>query len=141
MAFWAGLPIVGKVIDGLFGLIDQTIEDKDKAAELKTQLNDVLLNSDLTKFTTQMQAQASTILAEAKGESWLQRNWRPTIMLMFGVIIANNYILFPYLSAFWSEAPMLEIPPDMWGLIKLGLGGYVVGRSAEKGIAVWKGAM
>jgi hypothetical protein len=26
----------------------------------------------------------------------------------------------------------LAIPPDMWDLLKLGVGGYVMGRSAEK---------
>ena len=60
-------------------------------------------------------------------------------MLTFVAIIANNYILYPYLSLFWGEAPVLEIPPDMWGLLKIGLGGYVVGRSAEKVAKVIKG--
>ena len=59
-------------------------------------------------------------------------------MLVFVVIIANNYIIYPYLSLFWPEAPTLEIPPDMWGLLKIGLGGYVVGRSAEKAVTAWK---
>ena len=33
---------------------------------------------------------------------------------------------------------MLEIPPDMWGLLKLGLSGYIVGRSGEKMVTAWK---
>ncbi len=59
-------------------------------------------------------------------------------MLTFVAIIANNYILYPYLALFWSDAPVLEIPPDMWGLLKIGLGGYVVGRSGEKIATAWK---
>jgi len=78
------------------------------------------------------------IIAEAQGGSWLQRNWRPVTMLVFVAIIANNYILFPYLSLLGGPAVKLEIPPDMWGLLKLGIGGYIVGRSAEKGVAAWK---
>jgi len=35
--------------------------------------------------------------------------------------------------------PKADIPPDMWDLLKLGIGGYVVGRSVEKGVKVWKG--
>ena len=31
-----------------------------------------------------------------------------------------------------------DIPPDMWDLLKLGVGGYVLGRSVEKGVKVWK---
>jgi len=53
-------------------------------------------------------------------------------MLVFVAIIANNYLLYPYLALFWTKAPMLELPPDLWALLKIGLGGYTVGRSAEK---------
>ena len=56
----------------------------------------------------------------------------------FVFIIANNYILYPYLSLFFTEAPVLAIPPDMWDLLKIGLGGYVVGRSGEKMVKAWK---
>ena len=76
--------------------------------------------------------QASVVIAEMNSGAWLAQNWRPITMLTFVAIIANNYILYPYLALFWSKAPVLQIPPDMWGLLKIGLGGYVVGRSGEK---------
>ena len=138
MGFLQGIPIIGKVVDGLFGLIDQAIPDKDRAQELKATLNQVMLNADLSKFSEQIQAQMNVILAEAKG-GWLQRNWRPGLMTLFGIIIANNHILYPYLSLFWDAAPIMSLPPEMWDLLKLGIGGYVVGRSVEKGIDKWKG--
>jgi len=84
-------------------------------------------------------AKRDIIVAEAKGESWLQRNWRPLIMSIFGVIIANNYILNPYLSAMFGIDIVLDLPPDMWDLLKIGIGGYITGRTAEKGIGIWKG--
>ena len=86
-----------------------------------------------------IELQASVVIAELQSGAWLAQNWRPITMLTFVAIIANNYILYPYLSLFWGEAPVLEIPPDMWGLLKIGLGGYVVGRSAEKVAKVIKG--
>ena len=74
------------------------------------------------------------IIAEAKGQSWLQRNWRPLLMAMFGVIIANNYIMFPYIELLLGKqyAVKLAIPENMWSLLKLGVSGYILGRSAEK---------
>jgi len=57
--------------------------------------------------------------------------------MVFVVIIANNYIVYPYLSLFWNQAPALAIPPEMWGLLKIGIGGYVVGRSVEKTVNVY----
>jgi len=138
MSFLAAIPIVGKVLDGVFGLVDQVVEDKDEKNKLKAQLEHVFRNADLTKFTSQLQAQRDVIVAEAMGKSFLQRNWRPGIMCLFGVIIANNYIIHPYVSALFGVNIMMPIPPEMWALLKLGISGYIVGRSAEKGLKIWK---
>lgn len=124
----------GKLLDGIFGTVDELVEDKDLANKLKQVLKERVL--DLLK--TEIEAAASIIRAEINSDSYLAKNWRPITMLVFVTIIANNYIIYPYLSLFFEQAPMLEIPPDMWGLLKIGLGGYVVGRSVEKGIQVWK---
>jgi len=122
--------IIGPLIGGLFGLIDKSVEDKDQAAKIKANLQTMVLTGQIKEI----EAAAQIIAAEANGDSWLQRNWRPLLMCLFGVIIANNYLIVPLLGT-----PMADIPPDMWELLKLGIGGYVVGRSVEKGVKVWKG--
>ncbi|GKT29217.1 holin family protein, partial [Aduncisulcus paluster] len=38
----------------------------------------------------------------------------------------------PLLESFWSKAPELALPVELWELMKLGVGGYTVGRSGEK---------
>ena len=139
MMWLSAIPIIGKVLGGVINLVDQVVEDKDEANKLKAKLTEVFNNADLTKFTQQLQSQTDIIVAEATGKSWLQRNWRPGLMTLFGIIILNNYILNPWLSAMFSINVVMEIPPEMWGLLKLGIGGYVVGRSVEKGISTWKG--
>lgn len=72
------------------------------------------------------------IIAETKSQSWLARNWRPILMLTIIAIIANNYVLFPYLNLFTSKVTMLVLPDHLWALLKIGVGGYIVGRSAEQ---------
>lgn len=138
MSWFSAIPLVGKFIDNLFGIIDQKVEDKDEANRLKQQIEMALQKADLTKFETQMKSQASIITAEAQGESWLQRNWRPMFMCILMLIIGNNYILAPYLDALFGWSVTLELEPHFWELVKLGLGGYIVGRSAEKGLKIWK---
>jgi len=114
-------------------LIDKLLPDPSQAAEAKLKLLALEQEGELTELV-----KASEIItAEAKSEHWITANWRPITMLTFVVIIANNYILYPYLSLFWASAPVLDIPPDMWQLLKLGLGGYVVGRSVEKTAKAW----
>ena len=116
-------------------LIDKVLPDPIQRAKAQALL--VKLHNE--GHLKEIEQGAETVRAEANGESWLQRNWRPLIMLMFGGIILNNYILYPYLSLFTDKTVSLPIPEDMWELIKIGLGGYVLARSAEKGIKAWKG--
>ena len=59
-------------------------------------------------------------------------------MVLFGIIIAKNQIVNPYLSAVFGVDVIMPIPPEMWGLLKIGMGGYIVGRSIEKGVKTWK---
>ena len=115
-------------------LIKRLFPDKEKQQEAQLEFQSMIADGSFKEF----EKQADIIIAEAQSKSWLTSNWRPCIMLLFGIIIANNYIIYPYLSLFMENAPMLEIPPDMWDLLKIGLGGYVVGRSAEKAVTVWK---
>lgn len=121
------LSLVPSILDKV--IPDPVERDKAKLEFMKQQQSGLL---------TELQGQIDIIQEEAKSEHWLTANWRPLTMLTFVVIIANNYILYPYLSLFWPDAPQLSIPPDMWDLLKIGLGGYVVGRSAEKGLKIWK---
>ena len=127
MSMLSLVPFAGKLIDKIF-------PDKSEAEKAKLKL----LELEQTGELEELRSASGIITAEAKSDHWLTANWRPITMLTFVAIIANNYILYPYLSLFWPEAPKLEIPPDMWGLLKIGLGGYVIGRSAEKGIKSWK---
>lgn len=134
MAWWTALigPVVNMFTKGL-DIIDDLVPDKDLAAKLKAALEQRIANIAHTEFISLLEARKEIILAEAKG-GWLQRNWRPGIMAMFGAIIGNNYIIAPYIGLFFGPEykMMLEIPPDMWGLLKLGISGYIVGRSIEK---------
>lgn len=121
---------VGTAIDSVGNVLDKlTTSDKEKLdarnalAEIERTLNLAVIAADV-EFA---KAQAETITAEAKSESWIARNWRPLIMLQFGFIVGYNYILAPIFSL-----TSLPIPPDLWELLKLGIGGYVIGRSAEK---------
>ena len=118
----------------LFGVIDKAVTDKDEANRLKSEIKSQLIDSKDSIVKAQMQV----ILAEAQGESWLQRNWRPLLMIVIVAIIANNYLLAPYLGAMFGVGLQLDLPERMWDLMTIGVGGYVTGRSIEKGVRSWK---
>ena len=121
-------------IGGIFkdiraAITGKEILDPNKQLELIQKVNEAE-----AKF---VQAQAQIISAEAKSEHWITSAWRPVTMLVFTAIIANNYILVPYVNAFGASVPTLELNDQMWELLKIGIGGYIVGRSAEKVAKTW----
>ncbi|MBI1910691.1 MAG: hypothetical protein HYS21_01680 [Deltaproteobacteria bacterium] len=75
---------------------------------------------------------ADVSVAEAQGQSWLQQNWRPLLMLTIIIIVANNYILYPCLSIFTDKVRVLDLPDRLWQLMEIGVGGYIMGRTVEK---------
>lgn len=141
MSFLSAIPLIGNVLDKAFSIIDKAVEDKDLANKLKQELQLTVMNNDYSAYEKEIQAKAEALVSEIKGQSWLQRNWRPILMLTFTYIIAHNYIIAPILRMFFfgTNMPVLDIPPDMWDLLKLGIGGYIVGRSAEKIVSSYNG--
>ena len=106
---------VGKVIDNLFTSDEERLKAKNEVFKV--------LQEQQLKL---QQLQTEIILAEANG-NWLQRSWRPILMLSFGFIVIYVKFIAPLFS--------LPIPPledEFWDLLQLGIGGYVVGRSVEK---------
>lgn len=108
-------PIIGDVVKSVF-------PDKEKAKELESALI-IKLNENATQLNI---AAADIIKAEAQSESWLARNWRPMVMVVFASLIVARW--FGWAAPNLSEAEYLKL----WSIVEFGLGGYVVGRSVEK---------
>lgn len=116
-------------IAGLFkpaaDLIDNLHTSKEEEMKLKNEL--VLAQNQITTQVIQLEsdllkAQSAIIVAEANGQSWMQRSWRPITMLTFLVlVVADTFGLTEF-----------RLSEQAWSLLQIGLGGYVVGRSAEK---------
>ena len=117
--------VVKGLIKPVTDLVDNLHTSEEEKLELKKQLTMVEneFSSKVLDYESRlMEAQSSIIKAEATGHSWMQRNWRPITMLTFLVLVVfDSFGVLPFRLA--SEA---------WTLLQIGLGGYVVGRSAEK---------
>ena len=111
----AALDIGGKLIDRLW-------PSPEDAAKAKLQLFEMAQKGELTELS----ARADIIKQEAASESWLASSWRPITMLTFTSLIVARW--------FGIAAPNLSVEEylKLWDIVQLGLGGYVMGRSAEK---------
>ena len=110
----------------LFNTIDKAVPDKDLQEKLKAQLQTQLLQSN----TQELQAAAKIIEAEAKAGLFAS-SWRPLLMYVLIFILVWNYVIGPVIKVFTGAIISFELPGDVWTLLNVGLGGYVVGRSAE----------
>ena len=121
-------PLIGDVVRRVLPA------DKDKAAAIESELNMALIGN----AAAIEQAAASVIIAEAKSEHKITAIWRPVLMLTITAIVAWNFLLAPLVELavmlFTNDQLPLSIPlPDqLWNLLMIGVGGYVVGRSGEK---------
>lgn len=123
----------GGIINAVGNVFDQLFTSDEERAQAKFKFAELLQSGALSEF----EGRINLILAEMNG-NWLQRSWRPILMLVIVTIVANNYLIYPYLSLFWDQAPKLVLPVELWELMKIGVGGYTVGRSAEKVAEVWR---
>jgi hypothetical protein len=142
MPFWAAIPIIGKIVAPLLGkvfdIIDDLVPDKDLAAKLKAEMQMSVMAMEHKEAMTLIQAQGDIVKAEIQGDSWIQRSWRPILMLVIVAIVANNYLIYPYLSMFTEKTVILNLPRELWNLMSIGVGGYIVGRSGERIAKNWK---
>ena len=117
--------IGGKVLD----IVDGVVEDNDEANRVKLEIQRQLIENK----SSELGASAKIVLAEAQG-SWLQRNWRPLLMVTFtGLIVAHWFGL---------TAPNIpeSVQNSLLNIVMVGVGGYVVGRSVEKIADKFKGS-
>jgi len=115
------LGAVAPMVKTLFSTIDKTIDNKAEAEKIKQNIQQQLLSGQLKE----LEAQASIITAEAKG-GWLQRNWRPLLMLTFAGLVVAHWFGF--------TAPNIpeSVQNSLLNIVLVGMGGYIVGRSGEK---------
>lgn len=108
-------------IEAVGSVIDNVVTNDDEKSQAKKELTEVVLSS-LNKVA---EVQGEVIKTEMNGNT-LQKSWRPITMLTFVVILVCKW--FGWTN---SEIP-LQLEIELMSLVKLGLGGFVVGRSVEK---------
>ncbi|BDF55292.1 MULTISPECIES: 3TM-type holin [Butyricimonas] len=109
---------VTNVVDAVSRFVDRLTLPAREKKQLETDLQKLIqeIERDL------VQARASIVVEETRG-NWLQRSWRPLVMLTFATIV---------LVGTFINVPILSDTSRFWDLLEIGLGGYVVGRSGEK---------
>ncbi len=118
----------GKIVEDVGTAIDNLTTSNEEKSNAKNAIAKTVFDS-LNRLGD---AQRDVLVTELKGNA-IQRMWRPVTMLAFAFIVVFHFFIYPLIKTFTPELP--DLPPlesYFWELLKIGLGGYVVGRSVEK---------
>lgn len=124
------MPIgIADLIAGIFKpaaeLVDELHTSTEEKLKAKGHLLDVQTAAMQKVFeyeTERLSAKAKIVQEEAGSKHWLTANWRPITMLTFLVLVVGD-------ALGWLPN---TLNAEAWTLLKIGLGGYVIGRSGEK---------
>lgn len=130
------IPLIVKILTG--GLADKVLNGFDNWQKNKLSRDQIAkeLEGLLSAHAAEVaETQASVIIAEARGESWIQRAWRPiTALLMVFIVFWFGWIQ-PMLVGWFALPPLKVGDPllmEILAIVKLCLGGYIGGRTLEK---------
>jgi hypothetical protein len=119
------LDLIAGIFKPAAELIDElhtSEEEKLKQQRRLLEIQAMVLDSSLEYEKEMMTSRAEIINSEAKSEHWITATWRPITMLTFLALAVGD-------SLGLLTTPLRD---EAWMLLQIGLGGYVVGRSAEK---------
>mgnify|MGYP005949062393 CR=1 FL=1 len=111
-----------KPVAGIVNSVGEVIDRLTLPAREKRKLETDILRVIAERERQRLESSAAMVGEEARG-NWLQRSWRPLVMLTFATII---------LTGTFVSLPILADTSRFWDLLEIGLGGYVIGRGGEK---------
>ena len=119
--------LLAPLFQGILKIVDQVVPDTDQATKIKAEIERQKQSLE-TEF---LKTARDVLVAEISGESWLQRNWRPLVMLFLTGLVGAHWLGF--------TAPNISdaIAKELLDIVQVGIGGYVVGRSVEKSVKAY----
>ena len=111
-----------KTVTNLVSAVGEIVDRLTLPGREKKQLETDILRLLIAVEEKTISEQAASIRKEARG-NWLQRSWRPIVMLVFTLII---------LAGTFLNLPILADTSRFWDLLEIGLGGYIIGRGSEQ---------
>ena len=122
--------VIGEAVTAGFGLVDDLHTSDEEKLVLKQHfltIQQETFAQALDYESKIIESRANIIIAEASGRWWEPKAvWRPLVMLVFtGLVVA-------WWFGFQPENADDALMEELFLLIQIGLGGYIVGRSAEK---------
>ncbi len=117
-----------ELLSPVFKIIEKVVPDTAERERIKKEITLGALENE-QEYIRHI---SSVVIAEAQGESWVQRNWRPAMSWMLIVLNAWNYMIRPIFGAAFG-VEIEAVPSDALTVITTTwAGAYGIGRTFEK---------
>lgn len=124
-------PLVSAIRDILLRHAQARMSEKTLQAEVERAVRQALEQTEQVALA----ARREVLKAEATGESWLQRSWRPIVALTAFFSYWFVIVAYPFLHA-WGWLPAVRFGEEgmrnLFWLATTAVGGYIGGRTLEK---------
>lgn len=135
MGFDISSLIGGSVGDAFQKIMSVFKVDPTKAMESQAEITKIQLELQgklQDAISNEISQSAEVIKAEATSQSWLPRNVRPLLLLLWGLCITFNQLV-PIFARYWIPGlSTLTLDPWVYKLTAIGYTGYVTARTWEK---------
>ncbi len=125
----------GPLVKEVLAVIERVQKARLDRAAMEAELKRAIAAELALLATTEIEARRDVIVAELRGESWLQRTWRPLVAVTFAAVIVFYGLILP-IAVDWFGAPPVRIGDTLLGWImttvNIAIGGYIGGRTLEK---------
>lgn len=118
------------IIAAISGVLEKIIPDPDKRIEAETQIQKALMESQAAIYD----AMKSVMVADAASEGWMTRNARP-IVVFWCLGMITWVVISPMFGLQTSTINAIKaVPSDLWNLVMVGIGGYILAKSVTDGM-------
>ena len=128
------ITIIPMLLQFLGPALEKVIPDAGKRADVQAEFQKAVLDNQ----TALNQAMASVMTADAASEGWLSRNARPMVVVWGLFMVTYVGVVAPMLGLQKEVIAALAATPDnLWNLISIGIGGFMLARTVEKGLSAF----
>ena len=135
MYAWLARIFTGPLVDAIAGVVKSIESRKMTEAEVRAEIEKAVAATLRSTAATELEARRDVLIAELRGESWLQRNWRPMVAVAFAAVLLFYALILP-IAVDWFGAPPVRVGDTLLGwimrIVMVALGGYIGGRTVEK---------
>jgi hypothetical protein len=122
------------IIAAVSGILNRIIPDADKRMEVEGEIQRALLANQSAIYDAMKEVMA----ADAGSESMLTRNARP-IVVMWCLVMITWVVVSPMFGLQVATiAAIKAVPSDLWNLVMVGIGGYILAKSVTDAVKAVK---